>query len=122
MKLKDFKNTKILKKEVIKKSFQGACECCFGVNPSMEDGYTICCNELRVDGSTIIKMAKQMDIRDYLATKFQRVSSSGNLSASNKATFELQTKNKKFDLYLNQNEESLIESLTKEIKGLRKDV
>lgn len=122
MKLKDFKNTKVMKKEVGKKSFRNACESCLNVNPPMEDGYTVCCNECAVDGQTAMKMAKQEDIQRFLSTKFKDVSSHGNVSSTGKATFVLPTKKKEFTLYLNQTEDYLCNSILTEIKGLRKDV
>jgi hypothetical protein len=121
LKLKNFSNTKTLKKEVKKKSFICACESCFAINPDIEEGYTTCCNECCAPSQTIIKLAKQEDILNFLRSKFNNVSSSGNLSYSDKVVFTIPNKNKQFNLYMNASEESLIEQIALEIKGLRKE-
>jgi hypothetical protein len=120
MKLKDFKITKVMIKEVAKKRFQGACESCFMINPIMEDGYTICCNECRVDGKTAIRLAKREDIHNFLNTKFKNVSSNGSNSEAY-CNFELPTKSKKIKILLDQTESGICEQLLTNIKGLRKD-
>lgn len=117
MKIKDFKLTKKVKQDSLKKTTHSFCELCFKANPNTEDGYTTCCNELSIDKDEAIKQAKSQDVFDYLANKFS-VSSHGN---SYLRTFELSNKKVKFNVNLNNKEEDIIKIVLDNTKGLRKE-
>ena len=114
-----FKEVRKLKKYYNKKVM--FCENCLGVNPETEDGYTLCCNELKVTYPIALRIAKQTDILNALQQKFT-ASSHGDLRMYNtKAVFELSKKEKKFSLNMEHSEKELNIELSKEIKGLRKE-
>jgi len=114
-----WRETKLLKK-YSKKSVM-FCENCLNINPEMEDGYTLCCNELRVTYPIALRMAKQNDILNALQLKF-KASSNGDLRGWNsKATFELPNKKKSFQLNMEDTEKGLNETLSLAIKGLKKE-
>jgi len=97
------------------------CEGCLGVNPEMEQGYTQCCNELRITYPIALRMAKQEDILNALQLKFT-ASSNGDLRMySSIANFVLPIKEKKFSLNMEHTEKDLIKELSENIKGLRKE-
>jgi hypothetical protein len=110
------------------------CESCLCANPDMKQGYTECCNELRVTYPISLRLAKQNDILNALQTRYT-ASSNGDLrmyfnnginsniknSDNTYANFVLPNKNKTFKLNMEQTEKRLIECLSLEIKGLRKE-
>ena len=120
MKIKDFKITKQVKKDSLKKTTHSFCELCFRVNPNTEDGYTTCCNERSVSKSEALEMAKSQDVMNYLNTKFEVSISNANYSSSS-AKVELPNKKKVFNLSMTKSEEDIAASVLENIKGLRKE-
>ncbi len=121
MKLKDFSNAKQVRKNASKKTVHNFCENCLRPNPTMDDGYTTCCNECAVDWQTALKIAKQSDIIDYLGIRYIDVSSHGNLGIGNNCTFSLGGKKESFTLSMYKDEKDLIEDLKINLKGIRSD-
>lgn len=120
MKAKDFETTKRVLKDSRDKNTYNFCECCLNANPEMKDGYTSCCNELSISKSEVLLSAKREDVQNFLERKWS-ISSHLQGTNRNNIVFKLEKKNKKFSINMNYDIDYIIERVSLETKGLRKD-
>lgn len=120
MKQKDFKHVKQVKKQGRNKTF---CECCLRPNPTVDDGYTSCCNERAVSYEEAICEAARYDVQEYLGAKFE-VSTSLHSYDKYHTAFIVKLPNKgvEFILYTSANLEHMIKQVKQNTKGLRREV